>query len=216
VKVSNQEIIGYLMDEFLQFPELAQRYMANLFFTLALLCRRTDYMENAAIVVGTFEREKYFQKALGDMDKKKAHDLYFSITNTVCCFNIFTDEELEKVKEFFLSVNKNNVRSKLKNKGIISEFITKIEKNFLSPNFWSFVTLRSKTKETEIFILECDDADILQMLKDIVGEDFKDEWLNSFLPRSCSFFYHNEEQWTKGIIISNTTREGIVISVIEQ
>lgn len=204
------------MDEFLQFPELAQKYMANLFFTLALLCRRADYMENAAIVVGMFEHEKHFQRALGNMDKKKAHDLYFSITNTVCCFNIFTDEELEKLKGFFLSVNKNNIRSKIKDKGIISEFITEIEKKCFGSNFWNYVILRSKIGETEILILKCDDDDVIKMLKDIVGEDFKDEWLNSFLPTSCSFFYQDEEKWTKGIIVSNTTREGIVMSVIEQ
>jgi hypothetical protein len=217
MEVTHKKLVEHTRDELMQFPELARKYLVNLFILLLELRRSPKYMENACSVVEKFKSQKQFVKEIEKGQMENFDSLFLSATNMLLMASTFTDEEAKELYDMLCALDKNSLRNYFASNGIIvSGFFGLCTYS----RAWEILNIRTRVlTSTEAFRIERQKPNLLKFLEE---KKQPGEILSSFVISDeigfHSFKKPNESRWRYLINIfpSPLSVAEHLVSVLEQ
>jgi len=218
--VTYKEQLAILRNEFMQFPELARRYLINLFLLSLELRKFPNFMGKILTILAKFKDGTYFEDSLfrGGMDGYQGHALLHSMTNMLLVSSDFTDdEEKELVGMLVELLDENSLRKQLEKKNIkigeFFKFLPDVKKD--SENAWMSLFIKMHLPHIECFSIDAiNKVDLLKFIE----EHKKDgEKVSTFLSKDgiSYFLVPNGGRWRFGVC-SATIKERTFITVLQQ
>ncbi|MFA5870397.1 MAG: hypothetical protein WC842_00705 [Candidatus Paceibacterota bacterium] len=158
--MTHKKLVEHTRDELMQFPELARKYLVNLFILLLELRKSPEYMTNANSIIGQFKSRGYFEK-IAKIENFDA--IFLSVTNGILMASTFTDEEAKELYDMLCSLDESSLRSYLTSNGVV------ISSFFPSWNYeiaWKVLSLRTCTLPViEAFQINREKPNLLEFLE---------------------------------------------------
>lgn len=214
MKVTHKKMVEHTHEELMQFPELARKYLINLFLLLLELRKSPEYMKNALSIIGRFKSCGHFEKT----EKIKDFDpLFLSLTNVFLMASTFTNEEAKELYDMLCALDKNSLRNYFVSNGIVVSGFFDLCTYGIA---WEILDIRTRLlASTEAFRISKQKPNFLGFLE---GKQQPGEILSSFVISDEIGFHSlkkpNESRWRYyvGIHPSPWSATEYLVSVLEQ
>jgi|GEM_PF-6021245 len=169
MEVTHKKMVEHTREELMQFPELARKYLVNLFLLLLELRKSPEYIKNAFSIISQFKSRDYFVKAIKTKQIENFDSLFLSTTNVLLMAATFTDEEAKELYNMLCLLEENSLRNYLTtSNGVVISNLFSCDREF-SWDYaiaWEILSLRTHLLTvTEAFRIEGEKPNLFKFLE---------------------------------------------------